>query len=521
MKEFKQQDYSPHFVTFLPFNDQYSEMDNSLNDFVTGCSRFEASANFGTDPIFGSTQRFVQLYQNKYTALPDDYAAFGAIAGLVYQTAIEQANSFSQVDVRNTMERLNLDTFMGQLFFGSDHSNQLSCLFVQLVNGTRKVIGPPLAQLESFDVIHPFPTWRERVFARTFNEFTSENVFFSIALLGNALSIGLLIYVVAARDSPIIKASSPNLLIIFLIGSMFLYSSIFTWSLSNVTSEACYIQSWLLSLGWTIMFGALFAKSWRVYKLSTNISLQIFKITDLQLVLTVLGLLIGNIIVCAVQVGVIDMKPIRIQVDQYRPVYDYEECPIDGPVNGIAAALIAYNGVLCIGGLVIAWKIRKLRYSLFNESKIIAFSMYNATFFATLVIILQFTKATERELLYILRSAGIILGTGISVATLFVSKLTMSREKHSSSFKSKTSSNSNSSKHNTVYGSGDQQRVFELQKRVEEKEEEIKSLKSKNKDTQNYQQKYEDLENENQLLKNQIFQLQNNGQNTNNLDQLK
>lgn len=37
------------------------------------------------------------------------------------------------------------------------------------------------------------------------------------------------------------------------------------------------------------------------------------------------------------------MKPIRIQVDQYRPVYDYEECPIGGPVNGIAAALIAYN----------------------------------------------------------------------------------------------------------------------------------------------------------------------------------
>ena len=82
---------------------------------------------------------------------------------------IQQANSFSQVDVRDTIERLNLDTFMGQLFFGSDHSNQLSCLFVQLVNGTRKVIGPPLAQLESFDVIHPFPTWRERVFARTFN----------------------------------------------------------------------------------------------------------------------------------------------------------------------------------------------------------------------------------------------------------------------------------------------------------------------------------------------------------------
>lgn len=38
--------------------------------------------------------------------------------------------------------------------------------------------------------------------------------------------------------------------------------------------------------------------------------------------------------------------------------------------------------------------------------------MYNAAFFAILVIVLQFTNATERNLLYILRSAGIMLGTG-------------------------------------------------------------------------------------------------------------
>lgn len=85
--------------------------------------------------------------------------------------------------------------------------------------------------------------------------------------------------------------------------------------------------------------------------------------------------------------------------------------------------------MLCVAGLIIAWKIRKLRYSVYNESKIIAFSvslkndtssrslltsfqMYNAAFFATLVIVLQFTQATERDLLYILRSAGIMLGTG-------------------------------------------------------------------------------------------------------------
>jgi hypothetical protein len=36
------------------------------------------------------------------------------------------------------------------------------------------------------------------------------------------------------------------------------------------------------------------------------------------------------------------MTPIRVIVDAYRPVNDYEECPTSNNV-GIAGALIAYN----------------------------------------------------------------------------------------------------------------------------------------------------------------------------------
>lgn len=112
---------------------------------------------------------------------------------------------------------------MGQFFYGVDHSNQLSCLFVQIVNGTHKVIGPPLAQIESFDVVDPFPGWNERQFLDNFNckayhtiisvpfineislAYTAEWVFFSLAVLGILLSLGLLIYVAVSRESPIIK----------------------------------------------------------------------------------------------------------------------------------------------------------------------------------------------------------------------------------------------------------------------------------------------------------------------------
>jgi hypothetical protein len=73
------------------------------------------------------------------------------------------------VDVGESMLNLNLDTFMGHLLFGTDHGNEMSCLFVQMVNGTRRIIGPPLAQLERFSLVDPFPRWDEREFVRTYN----------------------------------------------------------------------------------------------------------------------------------------------------------------------------------------------------------------------------------------------------------------------------------------------------------------------------------------------------------------
>jgi hypothetical protein len=37
------------------------------------------------------------------------------------------------------------------------------------------------------------------------------------------------------------------------------------------------------------------------------------------------------------------MTPLRLQVDQYRPAFDYEECPVNQLVTGISASLIVYN----------------------------------------------------------------------------------------------------------------------------------------------------------------------------------
>lgn len=86
----------------------------------------------------------------------------------------------------------------------------------------------------------------------------------------------------------------------------------------------------------------------------------------------------------------------------------------------------------------------------------------------------------------------------------------MDRKKHSSSFKSAATFSSSGSypKNNTSYASGDPQRAVELQTRLEAKEKEIEALKKGN-DGSYYQQKYETLYHENQLLKNELFKLRN------------
>jgi ABC-type branched-subunit amino acid transport system substrate-binding protein len=88
LEEMKTQNYAPSFVTFLPLDQQYNAIDPALSNYITGCSRFDAFALFPNDPVFGDTQLFVQSFEKQYGSMPDDFAAFGAMSGVIYQTAL-------------------------------------------------------------------------------------------------------------------------------------------------------------------------------------------------------------------------------------------------------------------------------------------------------------------------------------------------------------------------------------------------------------------------------------------------
>ena len=77
-----------------------------------------------------------------------------------------------------------------------------------------------------------------------------------------------------------IQMSSPRLNNTIVIGCITMYLSVFLFGLDgNLVSPGrysanCQARIWLASLGFTMAFGAMFAKIWRVYVIFTNRKLR-------------------------------------------------------------------------------------------------------------------------------------------------------------------------------------------------------------------------------------------------------
>ena len=77
-----------------------------------------------------------------------------------------------------------------------------------------------------------------------------------------------------------IKMSSPNMNNLIITGCILSYTSVIILGLdSHITSiEAfpyiCTARAWILMWGFTLSFGSMFSKTWRVHSIFTNVQLN-------------------------------------------------------------------------------------------------------------------------------------------------------------------------------------------------------------------------------------------------------
>ena len=118
---------------------------------ITSASWWHPAARYAGKDIFGSTENFVKLFRAKYKSEPDYAQASAAVAGALFQMAIEKAGSIDRDKVRDELAKMDVMTFWGPVKFGADGQiNSLEPPVFQLQNGKAVVLSPDLIKQGEF-----------------------------------------------------------------------------------------------------------------------------------------------------------------------------------------------------------------------------------------------------------------------------------------------------------------------------------------------------------------------------------
>lgn len=114
-----------------------------LAENVTTASWFHPILSYKSKDVFGSTEKFVQLFKAKYGVEPDFTQASGAAVGVILQQAIERAGSKDRDAVRAELRKGGFETFFAPVSFGpTGIADSYVPPVYQIQNGKVQVVYP-------------------------------------------------------------------------------------------------------------------------------------------------------------------------------------------------------------------------------------------------------------------------------------------------------------------------------------------------------------------------------------------
>ncbi|CAG5121836.1 unnamed protein product, partial [Candidula unifasciata] len=235
------------------------------------------------------------------------------------------------------------------------------------------------------------------------------------------------------------RRHSPNMNNLIIVGCILCYMSIFLLGADPdhtdrlLFSYWCTARSWTLALGFTLAFGAMFGKTWRVHAIFTNIKLNKKVIKDYKLMLIVLVLVLLDVLVL-VTWQVVDpfdkaVKRLSPEVGLSPEVYaDYEIIPkldycSSRRMEIWLGALYAYKGLLLAFGCFLAWETRHVSIPALNDSKYIGMSVYNVVIMCVCGAAVSFIIEDRPTESFIIIGLFIIFCTTITLCLVFLPKI--------------------------------------------------------------------------------------------------
>jgi hypothetical protein len=341
---------------------------------------------------------------------------------MIFSSAILNSKSNTSEELDRVLASNQFRSFMGTSAFDASHRQTLTTLVTQLManNTVTRVIGPAQAAVDEY--IYPMPTWEERIFLNKWGNGV-EITGVVLMIIGGVVTLGWTVFLFVHWNHKVIIAASPVFCLTILLGSMLVFISIFNWMPNLINDSICNLRAWLLPLGFFMMFGSLIAKTDRINRLYNSKGLNIIIIPNSQVALIILAICVIQSIISILMITVTKLKAQVHIVDDYRVSKNFWVCTFPTSLKILFGIDVGYAGLLLIWGSYLAYRIRTVPISIYDESKVIAFSIYNTAFFGAIVIVIQLAVGnSNRNVTFIITAVCCFLGAVITTSTLFLAK---------------------------------------------------------------------------------------------------
>jgi hypothetical protein len=160
-------------------------------------------------------------------------------------------------------------------------------------------------------------------------------------------------------------------MITFLVGSLFLYASIIPFMPNLTNTASCILRIWMLTTGFVLFFGSLIAKTWRIDRLYSQDSMKVIAISDFRIAQLVLMMFLVQAVISVLGSTITDLRGDVVIVDQYRLARNYPACfSTAAPATTLLIIQGVYVLLMLAAGGALAWRVRRIPYDLYDESKV-------------------------------------------------------------------------------------------------------------------------------------------------------
>ncbi|XP_066928944.1 gamma-aminobutyric acid type B receptor subunit 2-like [Clytia hemisphaerica] len=273
-------------------------------------------------------------------------------------------------------------------------------------------------------------------------------VMWLLAFAGIILAIlfaSALLYLICCRGKTL---DTPSIDFIMIAGSVLCYLSVIIYGIDTrflsraKIPDVCTTFVWILSIGFTMAYGGLFTKTWRIYKQymtpdikvvdTTNRNNNISKVVpEWILCLVIWVFIMGDVIILGVWSKLSpfteDIFNVTTKVSHFAEVINIHQvirCTCDKQTH-FTIGIYCYKGLQLIFGIFLAWQTRHAKIKVKNDSKEISMAIYNIVAVSVIgvVCVTVLSNTTKHQALFLIIAVCIVISTTTTLLLVFMSRI--------------------------------------------------------------------------------------------------